>query len=462
MERHKIHQKIDSEHQRTLDELFDLLCFPTISAQPEHAIDLVRTAEWLQQYCEKIGFKTTLLQTKNAPPVVCAEFCSSPEKPTLLIYGHYDVQPIDPIEEWLTPPFSPVIQDGMIYARGVSDDKGQFFSVLKAAEAIISFRGSLPLNIKIVIEGEEEIVSAHFEELLTSHTDIFQADLILIMDAGQYTRGIPALTYGLRGLCYFQIDIQGPAYDVHSGQYGGGVPNPIQALMTILNRLKTDDGKITIPGFYDTVLEPEPWERQEMATLPFEREQIKNSLGIKTVQNEKGYTPLESMTVRPTLDVCGIWGGYSGPGSKTIIPARCGAKVSMRLVPNQSPGEIASLFKQYIETIAPQEVDIHIQVLPGIEPLLTNPHQPLFQAFSRAISQNFDRPPVLIRGGGSVGVANLLKRILKTEAICMTGWGCPDDGIHSPNEHFSVNDFFRGIHAFIDFLLEYARIFDTR
>ena len=262
------------------------------SANPDHKDDLHRAAQWLVQYCQNIGLQARILPTSGAP-VVFAEHCPYPNLPTLLIYGHYDVQPVDPIEQWHTPPFDPTIKGDMIYARGADDDKGQFFSFLKAMEIIYSKTGSLPGNYKIVIEGEEEIGSAHFEELLSSQKELFRADSILIMDAGQFDRGVPALVYGLRGLAYFEITCAGPAFDVHSGQFGGGVPNPATSLIQILSQLKNDQGQITIPGFYQDVHEPEPWEREQMAQLPFQEESIKKELGIRAFQQEMNYTPLE-------------------------------------------------------------------------------------------------------------------------------------------------------------------------
>ena len=449
-----IHQTIEENRQSILDHFFELLRMPTISANPNHKGDLHRAAQWLVQYCQDIGFQTRILPTSGAP-VVFAEHCPYSNQPVLLVYGHYDVQPVDPLEQWHTPPFDPTIKGDMIYARGADDDKGQFFSFLKAMEFIYSKTGSLPGNYKIIIEGEEEIGSAHFEELLSSQRELFQADSILIMDACQFARGIPALVYGLRGLAYFEITCAGPVFDVHSGQFGGGVPNPANSLIKILSQLKNDQGQITIPGFYQDVQEPEPWEREQLAQLPFQEENIKKELGIRAFQQELNYTPLESMTVRPTFDICGIWGGYTGSGSKTIIPARCSAKFSFRLVPNQTPLKTATLLLEHLKFIVPPDIDYRVEVLPGIEPIITDPHKPIFTAFSQAIKNHFGRFPVLIRGGGSVGVANLFKKYLNPDSICMNGWGSPDDGIHSPNEHFSITDFFRGIHSTIDFLYEF-------
>ena len=449
-----IHQAIETNRQSILDHFFELLRMPTISADSKHKDDLHRATQWLVQYCQSIGLQARILPTSGAP-VVFAEHCPFPDKPILLIYGHYDVQPVDPLQEWLTPPFTPTIKGDMIYSRGASDDKGQIFSVLKAMEIIQNRMGTLPGNYKIVIEGEEEIGSTHFEQLLLTQKDLFQVDSIIIMDAEQFTRGIPALTYGLRGLAYFEITCKGAAFDVHSGQFGGGIPNPALSLVRMLNQFKNDQGQITIPGFYEDVVEPEPWEREQLAQLPFHEDELLKKLGIRTVQRELNYTVIESMTIRPTFDICGIWGGYTGPGSKTIIPAQCSAKISFRLVPNQTPSKTASHLLEYLKTIAPQDIDYRVEVLPGIEPLITDPHQPIFYAFTRAIENHFHRAPVFTRGGGSVGVANLFKRILGTNSICMTGWGSPDDGIHSPNEHFSISDFFRGIHTMVDFLFEF-------
>jgi len=454
MNKTAIHQAIETNRQFILDHFFELLRLPTISANPDYREDLNRAAHWLVKYCQNIGFQAQTLPTSGAP-VVFAEHCPYPNQPILLIYGHYDVQPVDPLAEWQTSPFEPTIRGDMVYARGASDDKGQFFSFLKALETIYSQTGSLPGNYKIVIEGEEEIGSAHFEELLSSQKELFQADSILIMDAGQFSRGIPALVYGLRGLAYFEITCTGAAFDLHSGQFGGGVPNPAISLIRIINQLKNSQGQITIPGFYQDVQEPEPWEREQMAQLPFQEENLKKELGIRAFQQELNYTPLESMTIRPTFDICGIWGGYTGPGSKTIIPARCSAKISFRLVPNQTPAKVTSLLLDYLKSIVPPDIDYRVDVLPGIEPLITDPHQPIFTSFSQTIETYFGRPPILIRMGGSIGVANLFKRYLAPKSICMNGWGCPDDGIHAPNEHFSITDFFRGIHSTVDFLLEF-------
>lgn len=450
-----IHQSIENNRQSILKHFYQFLQMPSISANPENKNDLHKTAQWLVSYCQSIGFKTQLLQTPGAP-VVFAEHCPFPDKPILLIYGHYDIQPVDPISEWMSPPFSPKINGNMIYARGASDDKGQVFSFLKAIEFIYFKMGTLPVNLKIVIEGEEEIGCINFEDLLVSHSDLMHSDSVIIMDALQYAQGIPALTYGLRGQAYFQITCNGAFYDLHSGHFGGGIPNPAFSLIKILSQLKNEYGKITIPGFYENVMEPEPWEREQMASLPFQEETLKKEIGIKSFIQEKNYTSIESMRVRPTFDICGIWGGYSGLGSKTIIPSRCNAKISFRLVPNQTTQEIFEILGSYLKTIVPLDIDYQVEFISRNEPLLSDPKQPLFRNLSTAIKNNFDREPVLIRGGCSVGVAYLFKKFLKTDSICITGWGSPEDGIHSPNEHLSLKDFFRGIHTMVDFLFEYS------
>jgi len=450
-----IHQIVEQKQSVILDHLFELLRIPTISSEPKNIGNLEQAAQWLVEYCQKIGLETQLFITSGAP-VVLAEYCPYPDKPILLIYGHYDVQPIDPLDDWLTSPFSPTINDDLIYARGASDDKGQIFSVLAAIDIILNQNKSLPCNVKIVIEGEEEIGSVHFEKLLKTHLDLFRSDSLLVMDTMQYSRGIPALTYGLRGLVYFQITCCSAAHDLHSGQFGGELaPNPCFSLIKILSEFKNDRGQVTIPGFYQNVREPETWEREEMSKLPFHKETLKGELNIKDIQHEIYYSPFESMTVRPTFDICGIWGGYLGSGSKTIIPARCQAKFSFRLVPDQTPEEVISLLEDHLKTIVPQYIDYKIDVLSTFEPLLSDPRQPIFSALSSAIEKNFNRSPVLIRSGLSVGAVNLFKKIFQINSICMTGWGNPSDKVHSPNEHLSITDFFRGIHSIIDFLFEY-------
>ncbi|MEI6157004.1 MAG: M20/M25/M40 family metallo-hydrolase, partial [Atribacterota bacterium] len=393
MSQKMIHQVIEDNRKRYQDEFIELLQIPGISAHPDHRQDIYRSAQWLHNHCNRIGLQSQIIETEGYP-VLYAWTETLPGRPTILIYGHYDVQPVDPAEEWKTPSFTPTMQNGFIFARGADDDKGQFFTALNAMDAIHTVQGSFPLNVKIILEGEEEIGSPHFLGFLTHHQDELATDAIIILDGVQYARGIPTLTYGLRGLCYLQIDVQGPSFDVHSGVYGGVVGNPAQVLVRILSQLKNEDGQVVIPGFYNEVKLPEAWERKELAELPFDENEYKHSLGLSELVLEKGYTPNECATLRPTLDICGIWGGYSGHGSKTIIPSRAGAKVSMRLVPDQKPHPIARRFTEYIQSISPSGVTVSVRELSGIDPLITSKDQPLFLIFSQSIARHFGRQPV--------------------------------------------------------------------
>jgi acetylornithine deacetylase/succinyl-diaminopimelate desuccinylase-like protein len=374
----------------------------------------------------------------------------------LLIYGHYDVQPPEPLEEWITPPFSPTIRDGYVYARGATDDKGQFFTYLKAIEAVLAVAGKLPINVKILVEGEEEIGSPNLAPFLRTHQNELKADAVAVSDSSQFTQGIPAITYGLRGLSYLQVDVRGPKFDLHSGSFGGIVANPVQVLADILARLKNPDGTIAIPGFYDNVAALEPWEREAMAALPFDEAKLKSYLAVEELVGETDYSIMERKTARPTLDVNGIWGGFSGEGAKTIIPAKAGAKVSMRLVPHQHPSAINQAFKDFVHSLAPNGVKVQITELHGADPVLVSRDQASIQAAARAIEIGFGKTPVFIREGGSIPIVNIFEEVLKLDSILMMGWGSPDDGAHSPNERFSLDDFHRGIRSAAALLYELA------
>jgi len=445
--------KIDAGRQRAVDELAELLRIPSVSTDPRHTADVRRAAEWTVERLKRLGFQTTLHETSRHP-VIYGELLRDPDLPTLLIYGHYDVQPPDPLDEWVSPPFSPTMRDGFIYARGATDNKGQFFTYLKALEALLLVEGRLPLNVKALIEGEEEIGSPSLRSFSESHGDDLRADAVAISDGSQFASGIPAITYGLRGLSYFQVDIQGPRFDLHSGSFGGVVANPVQVLADMLARLKRPDGTVAIPGFYDDVLELERWERKEMAALPFDEAQLKNYLGVEVLVGEAGYTPIERKCARPTLDVNGIWGGFSGEGAKTVIPAKAGAKVSMRLVPRQRAATIDRLFEEFIRAQAPPGVKVRVTSIHGNDPALIARDEPGVQAAARAIEIGFGRRPVFIREGGSIPIVTLFKDLLGYRNILLLGWGSPDDGAHSPNERFSLEDFYRGIRSAAALLYE--------
>jgi acetylornithine deacetylase/succinyl-diaminopimelate desuccinylase-like protein len=427
-------------------ELTQFLTIPSVSTLSEHEKDVMNAAEWVLDQVKKCGFTGRVYPTERHPIVLA----HSPEvagAPTLLIYGHYDVQPPDPLDEWQTPPFSPDIRDGYIYARGASDDKGQLLTYIKAIESVLRAGQKLPLNLIILAEGEEEIGSENLEKFLMQRRDELRANAVAISDNAQFARGIPAITYGLRGLSYLQVDIRGPRFDLHSGGFGGIVCNPAQVLVDILQKLKNPDGKVALPGFYDDVLAPQNWEREEMASLPVDIQSLKDYVGVFELAGEPGYSVLERKTARPTLDINGLWGGFSGEGAKTIIPAKAGAKVSMRLVPNQVPEKIDQLFQQFVTANCPPEVSVKITRLHGADPVLVPRNTPAMLAAEKAIETGFGKKPVFIREGGSIPVVNMIKKNLGQENILLLGWGSPDDGAHSPNERFYIKDFHRGIRA---------------
>ncbi len=454
----EIFEHIKSNSQRYVQELSDFLRIPSVSTDSSHTADIRKAADWLLDKLAGLGFQTELHETERHP-IVFAHRLSDPDLPTLLIYGHYDVQPPDPLDEWVAPPFSPDIRDGYIYARGATDNKGQCLTYLEAMEAILAINAELPINVKVLIEGEEEIGSPSLGPFLMRHLDQLQTDAIAISDGSQFASGIPAITYGLRGLCYLQVDVQGPRFDLHSGSLGGLVANPLQVLAEMLAQLKHEDGSVAIPGFYDNVRDLEPKERQEMGDLPLNENDLKEYLGVDELVGEAGYGPMERRTARPTLDINGIWGGYSGEGAKTIIPAKGGAKVSMRLVPDQRANDVNELCKNFLDSIAPSGIKIQVSEIHGSDPVLIDRDHPAIQAAARAIQAGFGKTPIFIREGGSIPIVVLFKELLGCDSILLMGWGCPDDGAHSPNERFSLKDFHRGIRAATTLFYELARIF---
>jgi acetylornithine deacetylase/succinyl-diaminopimelate desuccinylase-like protein len=429
-----------------VQELMQFLRIPSVSTLSEHAKDVLGAAQWVLDRLERSGFSGKIHSTERHPVVLAR----SPEvqgAPSLLIYGHYDVQPPDPLNEWQTPPFEPNIRDGFIFARGASDDKGQFFTYIKAIDSIFRSGQKLPLNLIILAEGEEEIGSPSLEKFMVQHRSQLHADAAVISDGAQFGPGIPAITYGLRGLSYLQIDVTGPRFDLHSGSFGGILHNPAGVLVNIIQKLKTKDGVVALPGFYDDVLPLEQWERAEMDSLPSDTESLKEYTGVSALTGEPGYSAMERMTARPTLDINGLWGGFAGEGAKTIIPAKAGAKVSMRLVPNQVPEKIEKSFHQFVAANCPEGVSAKVTTLHGADPVLTPRGTAAMTAAERAIEIGFGKKPVFIREGGSIPVVNLIKKHLGQENILLLGWGRHDDGAHSPNERFCIEDFHRGIRA---------------
>lgn len=440
----RVLDRLAGNRSRYLKELMEFLGIPSVSQDPLYAPEVRKAADWALTRVERLGFSGKLFETPGFP-IVYAERCPYKTGPTLLVYGHYDVQPPGPLQAWKTPPFAPTVRDGAVYARGAMDDKGQMLTYLDAIDAILAAEGSLPLNVKLIFEGEEEMGSQNFDRFVQERRDMLRADLIALSDSTKFSPGLPAIRYGYRGLINMQIEVTGPAFSVHSGMFGGFLRNPVTALARILCHLKDEDsGRITIPGFYYQVRDAEAWERQEVAALPFDSDALRRYLGVDSLAPEKGYSALESMCFRPTLDVGGIWGGYEGEGLKTIIPSRAGAKVSIRLVPDQKVDVIGPLVRDYLRSLALPGVQVKITRFYGNDPLLLPTDSQAMEAAKRAIEYGFGRRPALIRMGGTVGAVTALHRQLGIEDILMLGWGNPEDGAHAPDEHFYLEDFSRG------------------
>lgn len=438
-------------------QLEALLRIPSISAQPDHDADTRRAAEFLADDLRRIGLPTVeLIDFPAGQPLLYAEGSQEPGRPTVLIYGHYDVQPPEPLGPWDTPPFEPTVVGGNIVARGATDDKGQMFTHLKAAEAWLRAGGGLPINVKFLIEGEEEVGGANLAEYVAGHRDRLACDHAVISDTSQFAPGVPAITYGLKGMAYFEVVVTGAKADLHSGMFGGTVANPLNALATILASLKGPDNRVQVAGFYDAVRPLEDWERAEFARLPFSEATFLEKVGAPSLEGEEGYTTLERRWARPTCDVHGLWGGYSGPGPKTVLPRTAGAKLSFRLVPHQDPAEVARLFRAHVARATPPGVTVEVIEHHGAPAVLVAVDSPGVRAASRAIEAGFGTPPVLMREGGSIPVVGLLKEHLGVDTLLL-GWGQDDDNLHGPNEKFSLADFHRGIKASAHLLAELAR-----
>ncbi|WP_165226341.1 dipeptidase [Aquisphaera insulae] len=441
----KVDAYLESHGARFENQLKDLIRIPSVSAQPDHDPDTRMAAEFVRDDLAAMGLKAEIIPTKRHP-IVYAEWLGAKGKPTVLVYGHYDVQPAEPLEPWLSPPFEPTVRNGNLYARGATDDKGQMFTHLKAAEAWLQATGGLPVNVKFLIEGEEEIGGANLETFVAENRERLRCDYAVISDTSQFAPGQPAITYGLKGLAYFELGVQGANRDLHSGTFGGAVQNPLNALATILASLKGPDGKIQVAGFYDSVKPLEDWERAEFARLPFSEEDFQSDLAAPALFGEEGYTTLERKWARPTCDVHGFWGGYAGPGPKTVLPCKAGAKLSFRLVPGQDPGTVDELLRAHIAKVTPPGVTVEVTSLQGAPAVLVNVDTPGFRAAVRAVESGFGKKPVFIREGGSIPVVGLLKNELGVDTLLL-GWGQNDDNLHGPNEKFSLADFHRGIKA---------------
>jgi acetylornithine deacetylase/succinyl-diaminopimelate desuccinylase-like protein len=441
---------------RWLKELGELLAFPTISAQPQHRRDIEAAAHWLKGHLVQIGLRhAQILPGPNGgPPSVYADWLLAPGQPTLLLYGHYDVQPVDPLREWHTPPFQATRRGHNLFARGASDDKGQFFIHLKAIESYLSTLGTLPINIKVWLEGEEEINSPNLPAFLQREGERLRADAALVSDTEMLGLGRPSIIYGLRGNLAFELEVSGPRHELHAGRYGGAVHNPLQALCEMIARLHDQNGRVMIPGFYDRVHELDKVERQELRCGSAGNEQIMRDLDLPVVWGEPGYSLFERITIRPALIVNGIVGGYTGPGIKTVIPKSALARLSMRLVPRQQPAEIAHLLSRYIAMVKPPTVKAELKIMGSSPPVVVPRRHPALSAASRAIYSVWGVPPVFTRSGGTIPLVAQLQRRLDIPTILL-GFGLPDDDIHAPNEKISLPNFFRGIETVIRLFAEY-------
>jgi len=435
----------DGHRDERLESYFELLRIPSISTLREHAPDMVRAAEWIGAEMRRIGLEHVEVSATTGHPVVYGDWLHAPDAPTILVYCHYDVQPVDPIDLWETAPFEPFVKDGRVVGRGSSDDKGQLHMHLKAVEALLATRGRLPLNLRFIFEGEEESTSVNLPGWLAANRDRLTAEAVVISDTGFFEGNIPAITTSLRGMLYAQIDVTGSPVDLHSGGFGGAVQNPANALARIITALKSDDGTVLVPGFYDDVAPPSRQERFEISCLPFDEEGFRKQTGVPAlVAGEPGFTVLECMGIRPTLDVNGIWGGFTGEGSKTIIPAHAHAKVSCRLVPDQDGEALFERFREHVLRVAPKGVKVEVQDLGTAKPLRTDPNNPVAQAGARALEATFGMAPVYIRSGGSIPVASLFSSMLDLPVV-MLGFANPDDNAHAPNETMVLLNYETGL-----------------
>jgi len=444
-------------HARFLDELKALLRIPSISTLPEHNGDCHQAAEVLAAELTRIGMENVRLIETVGHPLVYADWLHASGKPTVLCYGHYDVQPTDPLDEWLSPPFEPVERDGNLYARGSADDKGQVWAQVKALESLMAANGKLPLNVRVLLEGDEEVGGEGIASFVASKPPELKSDFALVSDTELFAPGLPTLCVGLRGMIYTELEVRGAKTDLHSGMYGGAAPNPFVALAQILAKLKDENGHILIPGFYDDIIPPSPEELAAWKSLPFDEEHYrKTEVGSRELVGEAGYSVLERTWARPTVDVHGIPGGFTGAGAKTVIPAKAVAKVSMRLVPGMTPAKSFKLYKDYVEKIAPAGVDIDVRLIHSGDPCLVRVDNPYIQAATRALHEVWGKDTVFIRSGGSIPIVGDFDRHLGVPSVMM-GFGLPDDNIHAPNEKFHLKNFALGIESVVRFLEETAR-----
>ncbi|MDZ4203994.1 MAG: dipeptidase [Bacteroidales bacterium] len=447
---------IESNKDRFLEELFDLIRIPSVSSVSEHKPDMLRAAEYWKNAILKAGADKAEVLSTAGNPVVYGEKIIDRALPTVLVYGHYDVMPVDPIDLWKSPPFEPEVRDGKIYARGADDDKGQGFMHAKAFEAMLK-TDSLPCNVKFMIEGEEEIGSPNLGKFCSENKEMLKSDIILVSDTGMIAQDIPSITVGLRGLTYVQVEVTGPNRDLHSGLFGGAVANPANVLAKMIASLHDENNQIAIPGFYDDVMVVSDEERKEMSKAPFKLEEYKKALDIAEVWGEKDYTTSERTGIRPTLDVNGIWSGYTGEGAKTVLPSKAFAKISMRLVPNQDHQKIGELFVKHFTTLAPPFVKVKVDVLHGGQGYVSPTDNPAYLAASKAYETTFGKKPIPVRSGGSIPIISTFEQVLGVKSILM-GFGLESDAIHSPNENYPLFNFYKGIETIPWFYKYYVEL----
>jgi acetylornithine deacetylase/succinyl-diaminopimelate desuccinylase-like protein len=438
---------IESSRNRFLDELKTFLAIPSVSTLPQHKPDIERANDFVAERLRAAGIENVERIPTGGHPLVYGEWRKAPGKPTVLCYGHYDVQPPDPLDEWITPPFEPTIRNGNLYARGAADDKGQMYIHVKAAETLLATLGRLPVNVKFLIEGEEEVGGKAVDRYVAENPEKLRADVALVSDTEMFAPGLPTLCVGLRGMVYTELIATGAAQDLHSGIFGGAAPNPLLGLARIVSQLVSPDYRIQIPGFYDDVAAASPEEKTSWARLPFDEEEfLREKVGSPALVGEEGFAVLERLWARPTLEVHGIVGGFMGEGAKTVIPAKASAKISMRLVPRQDPREILAAFQKEVERLTPRGLRVEVKALSLAEPVLMSPSNSYIQSAARALGETFDQPTVYVRGGGSIPIVARIQESLGIPVVLM-GFGLPDDRLHSPNEKFHVANFFAGIRA---------------
>ena len=447
---------IEERREDMLNDLLEFLRIPSVSADSRHKGDVLKAAEFLKDKMERAGLDQVAVHETAGHPIVYGEKIVDPSKPTVLVYGHYDVQPPDPLDLWHSPPFEPVIKDDKIYARGACDDKGQMYMHVLAYNYMTQ-NGGVPCNIKFMFEGEEEVGSENLGKFVHSNQDKLKCDVVLISDTSMIANDVPSITTGLRGLSYVEVEVTGPNKDLHSGVYGGAVGNPVNILCEMIASLKDENKHITIPGFYDDVEVVSAEDRESMNKAPFDIEAYKDDLDVDAVEGEKGYTVLEQTSIRPTLDVNGIWGGYIGEGAKTVLPSKAYAKISMRLVPNQDSDTITNMFAEHFRRIAPPSVKVKVTPHHGGQPVVTPTDTPEYKAASKAMEQTFGKTPIALRSGGSIPIVALFENALHAKTVLL-GFGLDSDAIHSPNEHYGIFNYFKGIETIPYFYQYYAEL----